>query len=69
MVYININIKSLKSKNHMGAQYTSSIADAAVDGTMVGSHLNSPDDIRGLPYFPTGTKSLLSKCLTADIWN
>jgi len=53
----------------MGAQYTSSIADAAVDGTMVGSHLNSPDDIRGLPYFPTGTKSLLSKCLTADIWN
>ena len=52
----------------MGAQYTSSIADAAVDGTMVGSHLNSPDDIRGLPYFPTGTKSLLSKCLTKDIW-
>merc|ERR1719231_464572 len=35
---------------------------------MVGSHLNSPDDIRGLPYFPTGTKSLLSKCLTPDIW-
>merc|ERR1711990_1120752 len=64
----NIKIKSLKSKKHMGAQYTSSIADAAVDGTMVGSHLNSPDDITGLPYFPTGTKSLLSKCLTKDIW-
>merc|ERR1711998_220657 len=65
----NIKIKSLKSKKHMGAQYTSSIADAAVDGTMVGSHLNSPEDIRGLPYFPTGTKSLLSKCLTKEIWD
>merc|ERR1712178_305268 len=64
----NIKIKSLKSKKHMGAQYTSSIADAAVDGTMVGSHLNSPDDIKGFPYFPTGTGSLLSKCLTRDVW-
>merc|ERR1711998_469720 len=64
----NIKIKSLKSKKHMGAQYTSSIADAAVDGTMVGSHLNSPEDIKGMPYFPTGTKSLLHKCLTPNVW-
>jgi len=64
----NIKIKSLKSKKHMGAQYTSSIADAAVDGTMMGEHLNSPEDIRGMPYFPSATKSLLSKCLTRDIW-
>merc|ERR1712151_1072426 len=60
--------KIFKVYKQMGAQYTSSIADAAVDGTMVGSHLNSPDDIKGLPYFPTGTKSLLHKCLTKDIW-
>jgi len=52
----------------MGAQYTSSIADAAVEGTMMGSHLASPEDIRGMPYFPTGTKSLLNKCLTKEIW-
>merc|ERR1711990_181636 len=64
----NIKIKSLKSKKHMGAQYTSSIADAAVDGTMVGSHLSTPEDIKDLPYFPGGTKSLLSKCLTKKIW-
>merc|ERR1712195_8936 len=64
----NIKIKSLKSKKHMGAQYTSSIADAAVEGTMMGSHLSTPEDIKGMPYFPTGTKSLLSKCLTKDIW-
>merc|ERR1711988_620055 len=34
----------------------------------MGSHLGSPEDIKGMPYFPTGTKSLLSKCLTPDIW-
>ena len=53
----------------MGAGYTSSIADAAFDGTMMGEHLNTPADIRGMPYFPTGTKSLLHKCLTPAIWN
>ena len=52
----------------MGAQYTSNIAESAFDGTMMGSHLNSPNDITGMPYFPTGCKSLLQKCLTKDIW-
>merc|ERR1712072_1105183 len=35
---------------------------------MMGSHLGSPYDIKGLPFFPTGTKSLLHKCLTPKIW-
>jgi hypothetical protein len=56
----------------MGAQYTatcaSTPAEAAVNGTMMGSHLKDWDDIKGMPYFPTGTKSLLSKCLTPDVW-
>ena len=64
----------------MGKSFTSNISDcqadawgpfgsgASVDGTMVGSHLNSPEDITHMPYFPTGTKSLLQKCLTKDIW-
>ena len=56
----------------MGAQYTSSCAstpaEAAVNGTMMGSHLADWDDIKGLPHFPSGTKSLLSKCLTPDVW-
>lgn len=34
----------------------------------MGSHLNSPDEITDLPYFPAGTKSLLAKCLTPQIW-
>lgn len=50
----------------MGKSFTSNIADAwgpfggaQVDGTMVGSHLGSPDDVTNMPYFPTGCKSLL----------
>jgi len=57
----------------MGASYTSNIsttpAEAAVDGTMMGSHLSDWDDIKGMPYFPSGTSSLLAKCLTPDVWN
>ena len=57
----------------MGAQYTSNLtagstADAAVNGTMMGSHLRDWDDIKGMPYFPAGTNSLLAKCLTKDVW-
>ena len=57
----------------MGAQYTSSIAtaqpaEAAAAGTLMGSHLKDWDDIKGMPYFPAGTSSLLQKCLTPDVW-
>jgi arginine kinase len=34
-----------------------------------GTHLKKPEDITGFPVFPEGTKSLLSKCLTRDVWN
>merc|ERR1711988_1505195 len=34
----------------------------------MGTHLRQPSDICALPHFPTGTKSLLSKCLTPDVW-
>jgi len=34
----------------------------------MGSHLNGPEDVVNFPYFPSGTTSLLSKCLTRDIW-
>jgi len=33
-----------------------------------GSHLKSPEDLKGYPVFPPGTKSLLSKHLTPEIW-
>jgi len=34
----------------------------------MGSHLASADQITKFPYFPSGTKSLLSKALTRDVW-
>ena len=35
---------------------------------MMGAHLNDPSEITKFPYFPSGTKSLLSKTLTKDVW-
>jgi len=36
---------------------------------MMGDHLKTPDDITGMPFFPTGCGSLLQKCLTPKIWD
>ena len=34
-----------------------------------GPHLKKPEDITGLPEFPAGTKSLLCKYLTKDVYD
>ena len=34
----------------------------------MGSHLKSPAELVGFPVFPQGTKSLLSKYLTREVW-
>lgn len=34
-----------------------------------GDHLKSVEDLTGFPVFPEGTKSLLSKYLTREIWD
>jgi len=54
----------------MGASYTSNMntAEAGANGTMMGAHLKQPSDITSLPFFPSGCKSLLQKCLTPDVW-
>ena len=41
---------------------------AAAKETQCGPHLLKPDDIVGFPKFPAGTKSLLMKFLTPEIW-
>ena len=41
----------------------------AEEETKCGSHLRKAADIGGFPVFPPGTESLLSKCLTRDLWN
>jgi len=35
---------------------------------MMGEHLQYPDDIKSMPFFPAGTNSLLHKCLTKEVW-
>ena len=37
-------------------------------GVKCGSHLKTPEDISGFPEFPAGTKSLLCKYLTKDVY-
>jgi hypothetical protein len=36
--------------------------------TICGPHLSVPEQLKTMPKFPEGTKSLLSKFLTNDIW-
>ncbi len=42
--------------------------EAPEEDVEVGSQLNRPEDVYGFPIFPKGTKSLLSKYLTREIW-
>jgi len=55
----------------MGQRFSSQMSDCAVgaDGQMMGSHLVFPSQINKFPFFPSGTKSLLSKVLTRDVWD
>jgi len=43
---------------------------AAAPGTVnAGPHLKKPEDITGLPVFPAGTTSLLSKYLSKEVYD
>jgi len=42
---------------------------AGAEEVKCGSHLKKPSDLSGFPVFPPGTKSLLSKNLTKEIWD
>ena len=46
-----------------------SASASSAEEVKCGSHLKKPQDLTGLPVFPSGTKSLLCKNLTSDIWN
>lgn len=39
-----------------------------VKETLCGSHLKSPEELVGMPVFPDGTKSSLSKNLSKEVW-
>jgi len=54
-----------------GAQPTAAAggAAAAEEEVKCGPHLKKAEELTGFPVFPEGTKSLVSKFLTRDIWN
>ena len=54
-----------------GAQAAAGGAAAAGGDADVqcGPHLKTPEDLTGYPVFPEGTKSLLCKFLSRELWN
>ena len=45
------------------------LAPAKDEEVKAGPDLKKPEDITGFPVFPEGTKSLVSKFLTKDVWD
>ena len=52
-----------------GVSETSKTGKADPGRTMCGTHLKKPEDLVSWPQFPAGTKSLVCKYLTKDIWD
>jgi len=56
-----------------GAQPAAESGAAATDGgeeeVKCGPHLKKPEQLTGYPVFPEGTKSLLCKNLSRELWN
>ena len=53
----------------MGKGYsTDQVHDHQHGAVLTGAHLQDPEDVQYLPYFPTGSKMLLARCLTSDVW-
>lgn len=53
----------------MGGGYsTDYVQDHEHGVVLTGAHLNDPEDVQYLPYFPTGSKMLLARCLTKETW-
>ena len=52
-----------------GVSETQSTTKASAGRTMCGDHLKTPEDLVNWPQFPEGTKSLVCKYLTKEIWD
>ena len=52
-----------------GAQPAAAAAASTAEEVKAGPHLKSIADLTGFPVFPEGTKSLLSKNLSREMWN
>jgi hypothetical protein len=60
----------IEAEKKLAAAAGGAKAPAAATGTVkAGPHLKKPEDITGFVEFPAGTKSLLSKYMTKEIYD
>jgi hypothetical protein len=60
--------QAVAKKEEFAEKVVEEVVQKEVD-VKVGAHLKEPSELKGFPIFPDGTKSLLKKYLTKDIWN
>lgn len=58
----------IEKEKELKGQAQPKAASGAVSETKCGPHIKTPEDIVGFPSFPAGTKSLLMKNLTQEMW-
>lgn len=70
MIEAEKKLMAAKKNAPADAKKDAPVAAAAPGGAVkAGPHLKKPEDITGLVEFPAGTKSLLAKYLSAEIYN
>ena len=68
-MYNGVKAMIAKEKELGGGGQAAASGGAAEEEVKCGPHLKSPDQLTGYPVFPDGTKSLLAKNLSRDLWN
>ena len=68
-MYNGVKAMIAKEKELGGGAQSAGAAAGDDQDIQCGPHLKNPDQLTGFPVFPEGTKSLLCKNLTRDIWN
>jgi hypothetical protein len=70
-MYDGVKAMIKKEKELGGGAQQAAPAKAPAGGASVkaGPHLKKPEDITGMVEFPAGTKSLLCKFLTPEVYN
>ena len=70
-MYNGVKAMIAKEKELGGGGQATAAAAAGQEPEEVkcGPHLKDPEQLTGYPVFPEGTKSLLAKNLSRDLWN
>ncbi len=61
-------VKAMIAKEKELASGGGAATQASSADVQVGAHLKKAEELTGFPVFPAGTKSLVSKHCTRDVW-